>query len=439
MRAMKQTATTAAESTVPFHMTTLAAFLLPALALWVPSGYSYGALVLLLGALWFAPVWLRRRPEGRTLGLALLLLGMGGMWFLLSLDMGFGHWDKGLKWMLGALCLLFTTSYPPRPKAFIMGLPIGCIGMGALALWQTLGLGMARATGYTNAIQWGNLALLLACLTAVPLVVFWRENRWLWRVLMGLAIGLGVAASLLSQSRGGWLALVGVLALWLLLAWRIRPRLFVPLLGGAAGLLLVLALVLGLTPRFKERIGLATAEISGYMDTGKENTSLGIRLGQYRLIAQLIPQKPWLGWGAHGFVTEMQRRVEAGEYGPEMMHFPQIHNDFLDVWVKVGILGVLLQATLFAWVLAMFWPSRARLGRYAEDSTPWRNALALRVMGCVMPVAYLAFGMSQPFFNHNSGIMFFVFYVAVLWSALQGVERGLWPQRAAWADAAQSR
>lgn len=49
--------------------------------------------------------------------------------------------------------------------------------------------------------------------------------------------------------------------------------------------------------------------------------------------------------------------------------------------------------------------------------------LALRVMGCVVPVAYLVFGMSQPFFNHNSGIMCFVFYVAVLWSALQGVER----------------
>lgn len=405
-------------------MTTLAAFLLPALALWVPSGYSYGALVLLLGALFFAPVWLRRRPDGATLGLALLLAGMGGMWFLLSLDTGPAHWDKGLKWLLGAVSLLFAVAYPPRPRAFTLGLPIGCIGMGVLALWQTQGLGMERATGYTNTIQWGNLALLLACLTAVPLVVFWRVYGKSWRALMGLAIGLGLAGSLLSQSRGGWLALIGVLALGLLLVWRLRRPLFVPLLAGAAGLLVVLALVLGLTPRFKERIDLATTEITGYVEAGKENTSLGLRLAQYGLVAQLIPQKPWLGWGAHGFVAEMQRRVDAGEYGPEMMHYPQIHNDFLDVWVKVGILGVLLQAALFAWVLAMFWPSRARLSRYAEDSPPWRDALALRVMGCVVPVAYLFFGMSQPFFNHNSGIMCFVFYVAVLWSSLQGVERG---------------
>ena len=427
MNALTQTTMTTlktARATVPLHMTTLAAFLLPALALWVPSGYSYGALVLLLGALCFSPVWLRRRPDGATLGLALLLVGMGLMWFLLSLDVGASHWDKGLKWMLGAVSLFFAVAYPPRPRAFTWGLPIGCIGMGLLALWQTQILGIARATGYTNTIQWGNLALLLACLTAVPLGVYWRSYRQSWRWLMVTAIALGLAASLLSQSRGGWVALVGVLALFLWMVWRIRRRLFVPLLAGTAGLLVVLALVLGLTPRFKERIDLATTEISGYVEAGKENTSLGIRLAQYGLVGELIPQKPWLGWGAHGFVAEMQRRVDAGEYGPEMMHYPQVHNDFLDVWVKVGIFGVLLQAALFVWVLAMFWPSRARLGRFEEDSPLWRDALALRMMGCVMPVAYLFFGMSQPFFNHNSGIMCFVFYVAVLWSALRGVERG---------------
>ena len=436
---MNPTVTPTARATVAMRTTTLAAFLLPALALWVPSGYSYGALVLLLGAVCFAPVWLRRRPDKATLGLALLLVGMGCMWFLLSLDTGAARWDKGLKWLLGAVSLLFVVACPPDPRAFTLGLPIGCTGMGVLALWQTLGLGMERATGYTNAIQWGNVALLLACLTAVPLVVFWRAHGRPWRMLMGLAIGLGLAASLLSQSRGGWLALVAVPALWLLLAWRIRPRLLMRMLAGTAGLLLVLALVLGFTPRFQERIGLATTEINGYLQAGMENTSLGYRLAQYKLVAQLIPQKPWLGWGAHGFVAEMQRRVDAGEYVPEIMGFPQVHNDFLDVWVKVGIGGVLLQAALFAWVLAMFWPTRARLGRHGEDSFLWRQVLALRTMGCVVPVAYLVFGMSQPFFNHNSGILVFVFYVAVLWSALLGAERGLWPQRMAGGTRAVAR
>ena len=403
---------------------TVAAFLLPALAMWLPSGYSYAAVLLLLGALCFVPLWLVRKPDRATLGLAVLMAGMGVLAYLLSLEGGANRWDKVLKWWLGVPCLLYVVACPPRPQAFMAGLPWGCIGMGALALWQVEGQGLERATGHSNAIQWGNLALLLACLTAVPLAVFWRQHRWPWRLGMGLAAVMGLAASLLSQSRGGWLALLAVFALWLWLVWRLRPRHFRRLLAVLALVLAALALVLALMPMFRDRVELAATEISGFVHDGREANSLGIRLAQYQLVSQMIPQKPWLGWGAHGFVQEMQRRVDANEYVPLMMSYPEVHNIFLDAWVKVGLGGVLLQVALFAWVLAMFWPSRRRMAHQAQDSPPWRQALALRAMGAVVPVCYFVFGMSQPFFNHNSGIMVYVFYVAVLWAALQGVERG---------------
>jgi len=90
-------------ATLATQINTAAAFLLSALALWIPSGYSYAALLLLLGALCFAPLWLRSRPDKATLVLSLLLVGMGCMWFLLTLDTGMSRWDKGLKWLLGAL------------------------------------------------------------------------------------------------------------------------------------------------------------------------------------------------------------------------------------------------------------------------------------------------------------------------------------------------
>ncbi|WP_236748481.1 O-antigen ligase family protein [Acidovorax carolinensis] len=221
-----------------------------------------------------------------------------------------------------------------------------------------------------------------------------------------------------------WLAGRGaIFPLWLWLAWRLRPQRFGSVLAAIALALVALVLVLAFTPRFKDRVDLAATEISGYVYKGQGNTSLGLRLAQYQLVAQLIPQKPWLGWGAHGFVEEMQRRVNAGEYVPEMMNYREVHNVFLDGWVKIGLGGLLLPVALHAWVLVMFWPSRKRMARHVVDTPAWRDVLALRVMGTVVPVGYLVFGMSQPFFNHNNGVMCFVFYVAVLWAALQGLER----------------
>jgi len=409
------------------HLTSTAAFLLSALALWVPSGYSYAALLLLLGAVCSAPHWLRQRPDHTTLGLALLLAGMGCVSFALSLDAGWARWDKGVKWLLGIPCLLYIVTAPPRPTTFMTGLPIGCTGMGLLALWQVAGQGLERANGYTNAIQWGNLALLLACLTAVCLAVFWRQRGntwqgWLWRTGMALAVLLGTTASLLSQSRGGWLAVIAIFPLWLLLTWRIRPRLFTCLLLGLALLLALGTLVLAATPRLKERVMQAGTEITGYLENGNDNTSVGLRLAQYTLAAELIPEKPWLGWGAQGFAQEVRQRVEAGQHSREMLYYPQIHNDFLDIWVKVGVGGVLVQAALFLWVFAMFWPRRQHVARWHGDTSLWREAAALRIMGTTIPVGYWVFGQSQPFFNHNSGIMCFVFLTAVLWATLQGIE-----------------
>jgi len=124
-----------------------------------------------------------------------------------------------------------------------------------------------------------------------------------------------------------------------------------------------------------------------------------------------------------GYVDEMHRRVAAGSYGQSIREYNFIHNDFLDIWVKLGVPGVLLQAALFISLLWLFWPSRRRMALWPADSTPWREALLLRILGSLMPAMYLAFGMSQQFFVHNSGIVFFVFLVVALWTSLHGLER----------------
>jgi O-antigen ligase len=407
---------------LPFKLTALVAFLIPALALWVRTGPSYGAALLLLGSLVFLPQWIKVRPSSGTWALAFVLSCMAVLWWVLTAQSGFHRWDKPIKWALGALCLFFAAAFPPKPAAFFLGLPIGCLGMTGLAIWQVYGQGLSRATGFTSAIPWGDTALLLACFTGVYAVIFWREKGWGWRALQIVAVVAGMSASMLSEARGGWISLVLLPPMFLIITRQLRSRFFPHLLVLLSSLALVFLLVLGTVPRLQAHVVKAANEITQFFKGEGVNTSLGIRLEQYRLAFEVIPQKPLLGWGREGFVQETERLVASGKYDTSIIEYKDfIHNEVLDNWAKTGIPGVLAQLALYGVTLFLFWPSARRL--IYTDQQLANQALALRLMGCMMGLMYFGFGMTMPYFNHNSGTVFFIFCLICLWTALEGVER----------------
>jgi len=79
----------------------------------------------------------------------------------------------------------------------------------------------------------------------------------------------------------------------------------------------------------------------------------------------------------------------------------------------------------YALPLAMFLPKRVRMKNYERDAELGAHALALRLCGTCIPVLYIGFGLTQVFFAHNSGIMFYLFMLMLLWAALRSVERQL--------------
>lgn len=98
--------------------------MVPGMALWVRSGYSWGAVVLLLCSLATAWVWLRR-PPGRDAWLLLAsIVAMGTVWAL-DFDPAQGSWsnlDRPAKYLLALPCLLYVLAYPR-----------GCAGSGPVS------------------------------------------------------------------------------------------------------------------------------------------------------------------------------------------------------------------------------------------------------------------------------------------------------------------
>ncbi|GAA6121185.1 O-antigen ligase family protein [Acidovorax sp. FG27] len=411
----------------PRRLATLAAFLVPALALTVASGYSYGAMLLLLGALATLPRWLRHQPDRGTLVLACVIACMGGFWLILAApEPGWNQFDRPVKFFLGAACLLFVTRYPPRPAAFYAGLLVGCIGCAGVALWQVYVEHQARASGFptgrTNAIQWGNLAMLLGAILAVQTIAL-RRQLGRWRVVLAGLASLGaVNASVLSQSRGGWLALLLCIPVILLLLFQLNRKEMWRCLGVTAAALLVMTVLNH--QMLAQRWAVMEVEVQGYEAQRAADNSVGQRLEHWRFAWDMGRERPLLGWTTRGYMEEKERRVAAGLYKPAITEYVYVHNEVLDVFVKAGAAGLACLLALYLWPVYLFWPSRRRLARHAALPADWQaGLLAVRLGGLCVPLLYMGFGLTQVFFAHNSGIMGYLFLVMLQWAAVLGLER----------------
>ena len=399
------------------QLSSAGAFMVPALALWLPSGYSWGALLLLLCALASAPQWLGR-PVARSTWwlvasvlcmLAIALLDVGIPWEL-------GRFDKPGKYLLALPCIFCLQAFPPDPAWLWRGVFAGACGSGLIALYQTLVQALPRATGYTNAIQYGNLSLLLGLMCAAVLLAHW--GRWHAGQRLGwvVALLLGCLGSLLSESRGGWLALVLVLPVG---AWLLRRRSQRRLvLRSAAAVALVLAALLAFKgAELQQRLDKGYSEALSYQHNGDASTSVGHRLEHWRMAWDMAQQRPWLGWGRSGYEQEKARRVAAGLVQASVLQYHHAHNELLDLLVKHGLLGIGALAGFYGVPLWLFWPRQRRLLDTAGHLD--RTALALCLVGVLLPLSYFAFGWTQVFLAHNSGNMFYLFMCLLVHAALQ--------------------
>src|SRR5690606_16022868 len=129
---------------------------------------------------------------------------------------GWGAFDRPLKYLLALPCIAFLMHWRPGLRWLAAGIGAGGALAGRVALLQVQLQRLPRATAFTKPVQYGDLAALLALQSALLLAVLWPLTRPWQRALLALGAGLGVVASVLSQARGGWLALA---LLWPVAAW----------------------------------------------------------------------------------------------------------------------------------------------------------------------------------------------------------------------------
>ncbi|WP_120965597.1 MULTISPECIES: O-antigen ligase family protein [unclassified Comamonas] len=395
----------------------VACFVFFALSLCLPSGYSYGstaiAILTLAGCLLARPA--TRMPQGTAYLLGILLL-MGLLWSI-SLDhwFSFAGWGYGAKYALAALSLWYLSKTGVRMSAVVWGLACGAAGALAIAAYQAGVLKMPRVSGFTNAIQFGGIAMYLGFATWV-LALFGRWSKSQTTAL-GILGACAIYASFLSDSRGSWVVVpMLIVAVWCM-AWLNG---FKRLATVSAVLMVVIGLALAMPAynKLEQRGSEAVSEVSLYLKEPQKyaETSVGQRLEQWRLALHLIEQRPLAGWGLSGYAQAKQEMVDKHLAHPSVMEYGHAHNEILDMWVKRGMLGLLLLLLFYAVPLCVFWPSSRRLALVSEEVKP--KLFALRAAASLLPLAYFGFGWTQVFFAHNSGNMFYIFSLVALWGAI---------------------
>ena len=335
-----------------------------------------------------------------------------------------GAWpvaDHGRGWLLplwpllAAGLLVWMRRHPPSRLGWWLGLVLGGLGAGTIATYERFVLGAYRADNGMNAIPFGNISLLLGVLALVAMLGRLcrpqRPSAWLTAAL-GVASVAGLAGSVLSGTRGGWVV-VPLLAWMGYRAFRlVFPRRQMLMVGGGLGVLIAgLVATTAITDHAaSSRIDRVVNDIERYLD-GDRGSSVGLRLDMWQAGGQLFLEKPWLGWGEGRLQAARDMLVDEGELHPEASLYDHLHSDIIDTTARRGMLGLLTLLALYG-VPAWLFGHHLHHSRDAQTRT-------LALSGLMVCVAFVDFGLTQSMLRDVRGFSGYLGLMVACWVLLK--------------------
>lgn len=330
--------------------------------------YTWPALVLLAGALldtWFT-------PDHRA------ALGILKAYFVEP--------------MLAGVVIAWLATDRRRARLLLAGLAIAGL-ISALANLGALANGIRHHLDVVHAPP----VLLYRTSNAVPLflvplaafalaIALYGQDRRERMMAWGFAVITG-AASVLSLSRAGWLALAAVVVIVALF----HPRRLL-LIGAPAVAAAILALMV---PGARERILVEFNLASRF-------NSVSLRFSLWRSALNMLVHQPLFGGGLAGFRTSLKPYQER-DYGEQQI-YP--HNLFLNFWTETGLVGLVG----FLWTAVQVLRSALR----GLGGDPWARTLSIGLLAALAAI-FIHGQVDVPYFKNDLSVEFW---------ALLGIQLG---------------
>lgn len=239
-----------------------------------------------------------------------------------------------------------------------------------------------RATGSTfhPIIFSGYLFILNVFFLVISLKSLSGITRSL-RLLAWVTAMCGIIGMMLSVTRGGWLALEGVLLLWIMLEWKYNKK----LAFGLAAVAIIIACSFLSIPTLSER---ATVQ----------DVSANWRLVMWKAAWQMFCDHPLIGVGLHQF-GDLFYNQYCFEPNPEP-GWQNAHSDYLNFLAEAGLLGLV---TYVGMIGTLWWDNFRKY--YQNRSDVWALLCLLLTTGLALE------GLTYNYFA--IGVNMYVFFMLI--------------------------
>ncbi len=299
-----------------------------------------------------------------------------------------------------------------------LGILIGSMGAGVFALYQYYYLHLNSlqeysSLGYMIKINFGNISLLLGMMSLGGLFLV-KEIAFkkAYIILSLLAFVLGVTGSVLSGSRGGWLALPFFMGLFFIYSPGKKN----------IKILCVVSLILGLFVTYyanhyvKSRIDLAYMNTATYFfgdELKATSASTGTRFELWKAGGMIVKEHSLLGIGSGQFKYALEEKIKAGKI-KQIETYTHAHNEPLQILISTGIGG------LFAYIL-LYAGSAYYFYRSLKTSTINRHKYS-SFLGIMTVGAFFIFGLTNYSFGHHVMVLFLALMLAIFAGISSSIE-----------------
>jgi O-antigen ligase len=226
-------------------------------------------------------------------------------------------------------------------------LPLSLLLAGLSSIFFPYRWGDRLATYFVDPITYGNYALVLGFMCLFSLNLLRKDSR-ATAILKIAGFAAGIALSLASQTRSGWVAGCVLFALWLVIHGApLKPlqRLALASAGIASAIFFYL-FVDFVSPRVDD----ALYSVAAWFNGENRDTSIGFRLSMWRIALVLFSNSPLYGYGDVGYIHLLQTHPDIIALASPVMRttmYTGPHNDLLAAMLQSGVFGLVSVLSLF--------------------------------------------------------------------------------------------